>query len=134
MPTPETISFTAQEAAAAKPSIEAQSRKQKQAAQPPHRGASKRQRGQEARKKHDDKVKLSEIETIEQTQLRAQREYRKKLLKQNIEQEIANFDEKIAQIADEKANVHSEIILGELRVLLMLREFKLLSKLEMKDY
>lgn len=79
-------------------------------------------------------MKLSEIETIEQTQLRAQREYRKKLLKQNIEQEIANFNEKIAQIADEKANVHSEIILGELRVLLMLREFKLLSKLEMKDY
>ena len=134
LPTPETISFAAQVAAAAKRRIEAQAGKQKQAAQPQRRGASKRQQGQQARKKYDDKEKLSEIETIEQTQLRAQLEYRKKLLKQNIEQGIAKFDEKVAQIADEKAKVHSEIVLAELRFLMMLREFKLLSKLEMKDH
>ena len=38
------------------------------------------------------------------------------------------------EIADEKAKVHSEIVLAELRFLMMLREFKLLAKLEMKDH
>ena len=134
LPTPESISFAAQVAAAAKRRIEAQAGKQKQAAQPQRRGASKRQQAQQGRKKHDEKEKLSEIETIEHSQLKSQLEYRKKLLKDNIEHGIAKFDEKVAQIAEDKRKVHSEIVLAELRFLMMLREFKLLSKLELKDH
>ena len=135
IPSPEAISFAEQVAAAAKRRIEAQAGKQKQA-QPQRRGAAatKRQQAQQAKRKHEEREKLSEVESIEQAQIRTQLEYRKKVLKRNIESGIARFDEKVAEIAEEKARVHSEIVLAELRFLMMLREFKLLSKLEMRDH
>lgn len=135
IPSPEAISFAEQVAAAAKRRIEAQAGKQKQA-QPQRRGnaASKRQQAQQAKRKHEEREKLSEVETIEQSQIHAQLEYRKKVLKRNIENGIARFDQKVLEISEEKAKIHSEVVLAELRFLMMLREFKLLAKLEMRDH
>jgi hypothetical protein len=47
---------------------------------------------------------------------------------------IAKFEVMVAELTEEKVVVHAQIVLAELRFLVMLREFKLLAKLELKDH
>jgi hypothetical protein len=135
LPAPEAVSFAEQVAAAARRRLEAQAGKQKQAAQPARRGAAaKRVQPQQVKKKQVEKVKPSEIELIERDQIAVQLEFKRKMLLKNIHKGIAKFDQMVADLAEEKVRVHGEIVLAELRFLMMLREFKLLAKLELKDH
>jgi hypothetical protein len=132
IPTPEAISFAEQVAAAARRRLEAQTGKAK--AQATRRGAAvhKRMTVTPQKKKPEEKEKSSELELIERNQVRVQLEFKRKTLLQNIQQAITKFDEIVTELAEEKVQIHSEIILAELRFLIMLREFKLLAKLERK--
>jgi WD40 repeat protein len=135
LPAPEAVSFAEQVAAAARRRLEAQTGKQKQAAQPARRGAAvKRVQPQQTKKKVAEKAKPSDIEVIEHDQVRLQLEFKRKALLANIRGGIERFDKMVAELAQEKVHVHAEVVLAELRFLMMLREFKLLAKLELKDH
>lgn len=135
VPSPEAILFAEQVAASAKKRIEAQAGKQKQAQQPSRRpGAQKRPVQQTTKKKGEIKDNSSEVELLEKSLFKEELEYRRSILKKNVEEGIKKFDIKVEEAAKEKVKVHSQIVLAEMRFLLMLREFKLLSKLEIKDH
>ncbi|OHT15877.1 hypothetical protein TRFO_13713 [Tritrichomonas foetus] len=135
LPTPEAINFADQVAAAAKRRLEAQAGKQKQSQQPVRRGGNQRKQSVKvSKKKGEVKDNSTEVEILERNQMKEELEYKRQILVKNIENGIKKFDEKVQQAADEKVRVHSEIVLAELRFLMMLREFKLLSKLELKDH
>ena len=134
LPTPEAVNFAEQVAAAAKRRIEAQAGKQKQAAPVPRRGAARGKQQISTKKKTDNKPKLTEVEQLEQDELKAQLSFKRLRLIKKIKDAIKRFDEKLAEIARERITVNTEVELAELRFIMMLREFKLLSKLEMKDH
>jgi hypothetical protein len=136
LPTPEAISFAEQVAAAARRRLEAQAGKAK--AQVVRGRTTTVKRGTPAapitKKKQEEREKPSDVELAEQAQLRIQLEFKRDLLLQNIKKGITKFDEMVTKLADEKVRVRGEIVLAELRFLTMLREFKLLAKLERKDH
>ncbi|OHS97734.1 WD-repeat protein [Tritrichomonas foetus] len=135
LPTPEAVNFAEQVAAAAKRRIEAQAGKQKQAAPQPRRGAAGRNKQQQVQKKKaDNKPKLTEIEQLEQNEVHAQLAFKRQRLVKKIHAAIEKFDKKVAETANEKIRINTEVELAELRFIMMLREFKLLAKLEMKDH
>ena len=135
LPSPEAIVFAEQVAASAKKKIEAQAGKQKQTQQPIRRpGGQKRPTAQATKKKGENKDNSSEVEILEKKLFKEELEYKRNILKKNVEEGIRKFDVKVEEAAKEKVRVHSQIVLAEMRFLLMLREFKLLSKLEIKDH
>lgn len=135
IPTPDAIAFAEQVAAAARRRNEAQAGKQKQAAQPAHRQNAKRKQAQPQKKKKsaEEGPKFTEIEQIEMNELNVELTFKRKMLIANINKAIQKFNAKIDEIAVEKVKTQTEVVLAELRFILMLREFKLLSKLELKD-
>jgi len=134
VPTPESVVFAEQVAAAARRRLEAQAGKQKQAAAPAHRPNAKRKHPAIAKKKKaEEKPKLSEVEQIEMNAVSTELHFRRKMLIKNIQSAIDKFNLMVEECHTEKVNVHTKVILAELRFILMLREFKLLAKLELKD-
>lgn len=135
VPSAEAVIFAEQVAAAGKKRIDAQAGKQRQPQQPGRRGqGQKRQTQQTSKKKTDTKDNYSEVEKLEMSLFREELEYQREVLKRNIEEGIKKFDIKVHEAKEDKVRVNAEIISAEMRFLLMLREFKLLSKLEMKDH
>lgn len=133
LPTPEAVSFAEQVASAARKRIEAQAGKQKQAPTT-SRGLSKRKQQQgQKKKKADDDSQFVGIELQEMKEIKTELKFRRKMLIRNITAAIKKFDDKIEEAYNEKIRVHTEVVLAELRCILMLREFKLLAKLELRD-
>jgi hypothetical protein len=135
VPSPEAMSFAEQVPAAAKRRLDAQAGEQKQT-QPARRatGAAKRTQLQQVKKKVDEKEKPSEVEVFEGSQVHAELEWKRATLLQNIKMAIAKFEVMLAELTEEKVVIPAQIVLAELRFLAMLREFKLLAKLELNDH
>ena len=135
LPTPEAVSFAEKVAAAAKRRLEVQAGKQKQAAAPARRGGGAARKQQAVQKKKvDNKPKLSEIEQLEENEMKARLSFKRQRIIKKIKDSIQKFDQKVEEIQRERISVNSEVELAELRLIMMLREFKLLAKLEMKDH